>query len=66
MAALSKSERWFNCLRLYMATSPERDSVTRNSKGCFNATAQVSNMMTCVMNAVRESMKMRMNMGRMQ
>ena len=66
MAARSRSERWLSCLRLYMATSPASVSVTRNSNGCFSATAQVSSMMMCVLKAVRESMKMRMKMGSMQ
>ena len=64
--ALNSSERSLSCCRLMMAVSPARVCMVRNSAGWDTAGTHMSKVMRCAMNAVRLSMKIRMNMGVMQ
>ena len=65
MADLNSCERCDSSRSELMAASPATVSTTMNSNGCCSISAHISIMMTCVMNAVRESIKTRMNMGTM-
>ena len=63
MADLKSCERWESSRRELMATMPATVSTTTNSNGSCSMMAQMSIIVKCVIKAVLESIKMRMNMG---
>ena len=64
-AVRNSCERCDNSLRLKIATSPAANCVRMNSWGYRRVMEQISMVMTCVRNAVRESRKTRMIIGSM-
>ena len=58
-------ERLDSSRNVKMATRPEANCTMINSYWYFTAAAQISIIVTWVMNAVRESMKTRTNIGDM-
>src|SRR5574344_1276353 len=65
MAVLKTWERRDSSRKEYMAVNPAVSWSIMNSDWYFTAAAEMSTMATCVMNAVRESINIRMNIGTM-
>ena len=62
-AVMKICERLESSLSVYMATKPAASCTMINSYWYFTAAAQIRIIVTCVMNAVRESIKTRTKIG---